>query len=289
MEKQLPQHTDRSASEPVFFFVSGPPKSGTTWLMRLIDAHPEAVCSGEGHFFDRVRPLFMKAFQEYQQLLELDTKLVFSGKPVYQPLRVSELDHLMRVFVTERLRARDPKGLARALGDKTPRNYFDLPALFGAFPKARLIFLMRDPRDVAVSLFGHMRRRINLGLSKEDGFERHKLLEAAVQHCRACKAAFDHVQTKRPGVALGLNYESLLSDTFNEYKQICLHLGLSTDPDTLTAAIEACDFRRLSGGRAPGQRDDNSFFTSGKSGSWREILTPEEAAFFDHAAPELLS
>lgn len=289
MSEQIKHHRNGIEAEPVFFFVSGPPKSGTTWLMRLIDAHPEAVCSGEGHFFDRVRPLFMKAFQEYQKLLELDAKLVFSGKPVYEPLRVSELDHLMRVFVTERLRARNPNGMARALGDKTPRNYHDLSALFAAFPKARLIFLMRDPRDVAVSLFGHMRRRINLGLSKEADFNRQKILEVSVQHCRACQTALSKVEAQRPGVAISLNYEALLNDTFEEYRKICAHLGLSEQPDVLTKAIEACDFRRLSGGRAPGQRDDNSFFTSGKSGSWREILTPEEAAFFERTAPELLT
>jgi hypothetical protein len=230
----------------------------------------------------------LKAFQEYQKLLELDNKLVFSGKPIYPPLKVSELDHLMRVFVTQRLRARDPDGSARAIGDKTPRNYHNLPALFAAFPKARLIFLMRDPRDVAVSLFGHMRRRINIGLSKEEDFNREQILQVAVQHCRACQGALNQVEAHSPGVALSLSYEDLLSDTFAQYKRICAHLGLNEDPDILTQAIDSCDFRRLSGGRAPGQRDDNSFYTSGKSGSWREILTADEAEFFERTAPELL-
>ncbi len=279
---------ESSAEDPLFFFVSGPPKSGTTWLMRLIDAHPQAVCSGEGHFFDRVRPLFLKAFEEYQSLLQLDADLVFSGKPVYAPLRVAELDQLMRVFVTQRLRQRDPEGRAHALGDKTPRNYHDLKGLFGAFPEARLIFLLRDPRDVAVSLFGHMHRRIKLGLSKEADFDRAQILQTAIGHCRACVAALERVETQAPGVALRLRYEDLLADTFGEYDRICAHLGLDRDPALLRQAIAACDFKRMSGGRAPGERDVNSFFTSGKSGSWREQLTPDEAAVFEREAPELL-
>ena len=35
------------------FFVCGAAKSGTTWLQRILDAHPETRCSGEGHFITR--------------------------------------------------------------------------------------------------------------------------------------------------------------------------------------------------------------------------------------------
>jgi hypothetical protein len=33
------------------FFVIGYQKSGTTWLMRMLDSHPEILCKGEGRFF----------------------------------------------------------------------------------------------------------------------------------------------------------------------------------------------------------------------------------------------
>ena len=31
----------------------GSGKSGTTWLLRLLDAHPEVLCRGEGRLFSR--------------------------------------------------------------------------------------------------------------------------------------------------------------------------------------------------------------------------------------------
>ncbi|MDQ3304184.1 MAG: sulfotransferase, partial [Actinomycetota bacterium] len=40
-----------SGGFPVFF-VLGYQKSGTTWLMHMLDAHPEILCRGEGRFFD---------------------------------------------------------------------------------------------------------------------------------------------------------------------------------------------------------------------------------------------
>src|SRR5215211_2387744 len=32
------------------FFVVGSPKSGTTWLMGMLNQHPEVLCQGEGWF-----------------------------------------------------------------------------------------------------------------------------------------------------------------------------------------------------------------------------------------------
>jgi len=37
---------------PVFFIV-GFAKSGTSWVARILDAHPEILCKGEGIFFGR--------------------------------------------------------------------------------------------------------------------------------------------------------------------------------------------------------------------------------------------
>ena len=257
--------------------------------MRLIDAHPEAVCSGEGHFFDRVYPMFRKAFEEYQRLLDLDNKLVFSGKPVYPPLREAELNALLRRFAINRLRLRDPGGKARALGDKTPGNFRDLKALFGAFPDARLIYINRDPRDSAVSLFGHMRRRIKLGLSREEEFNRDSLIRAACNNWLAGNRAAAQLRRQRPEILTELSYESLSADTFGGYQRVCRALGLSLDPDVLQDAVAACDFTRLSGGRKPGERDTASFYTSGESGGWRDLLTPDEARLVETLCAEFFA
>src|SRR5918997_2976388 len=40
------------ANTPAFFVV-GYQKSGTTWLMRMLDSHPEILCKGEGRPFGR--------------------------------------------------------------------------------------------------------------------------------------------------------------------------------------------------------------------------------------------
>lgn len=258
------------------FFVAGPPKGGTSWLMRLLDAHPEAACSGEGHYFDRFYPLLMKVFEDYQRVLQLDAKLVFSEKPVLAPVRKSHVTSMLRHFMLERFAEYDPDSRARAHGDKTPHNWKDMPTLFSTFPEAILIFINRDPRDAAVSLFGHAKRRQLYKMDPEGPIDRDKLIRAACGNWIGVNSSLATLQKERPERLVLVRYEDLLADTVTEYGRICAALGLSTDHDVLQAAVDACDFRKVSG-RKPGERDLTSFFTSGTSGNWQTQLSPSEA------------
>ena len=42
--------SSRAPMQPNLFFVLGAPKSGTTWLQYLLNAHPNISCRGEGLF-----------------------------------------------------------------------------------------------------------------------------------------------------------------------------------------------------------------------------------------------
>ena len=46
-------HAETAREDVPIFFVVGAPKSGTTWLRRMLDLHPEVLCHGEGRFFGR--------------------------------------------------------------------------------------------------------------------------------------------------------------------------------------------------------------------------------------------
>ena len=49
--RQSPDGSSYPGEEMEVFFVVGLAKSGTTWLMKTLDAHPEVLCKGEGRFF----------------------------------------------------------------------------------------------------------------------------------------------------------------------------------------------------------------------------------------------
>ncbi|HWI45457.1 MAG TPA: hypothetical protein VNT12_04725, partial [Rubrobacter sp.] len=48
--RRKPARRERGSKTPVFF-VTGVGKSGTSWLMRTLDGHPDILCKGEGRFF----------------------------------------------------------------------------------------------------------------------------------------------------------------------------------------------------------------------------------------------
>ena len=47
------------------FFVVGCQKSGTTWIERLLNQHPQVACEGEGHFCDTLIPVMQQALNYY--------------------------------------------------------------------------------------------------------------------------------------------------------------------------------------------------------------------------------
>jgi len=89
-------------AERRFFFVCGAPKSGTTWLQRVLDAHPQVQCSGEGHFIERFATPLAKVVRDYQNHMSLVAGRVYEGKPYYPPLEQSDFDRLVRGFITDR-------------------------------------------------------------------------------------------------------------------------------------------------------------------------------------------
>ena len=70
-------------AEKQLLFVCGAPKSGTTWLQRVLDAHPQIQCSGEGHFIERFTVLLAQVMRGYASHMGLVADRVYEGKPYY--------------------------------------------------------------------------------------------------------------------------------------------------------------------------------------------------------------
>ncbi len=164
----LPKTNDtpglRASGNPCLF-VGGCPRSGTTLLQRMLDHHPELAMANDSHFIPRAlettsREWYAAATRgESLPLTEELCSAVWNYHRFYRlGLKRSIFDAVVGQAATyQQLVAglfdafADLRGKPLA-GEKTPDYVVHFPLLAGLFPQARLIHMVRDGRNVALSL-----------------------------------------------------------------------------------------------------------------------------------------
>ncbi len=123
--------------------LAGNPRSGTTLLEQVLDAHPEIVSAEETEIFHNsaYMPLLRRLPDDAPIISALD-----SAPP--EVLRKSRADYFRDVGLFQG----EPIG-NRLLIDKNPSLSFLIPAFARIFPESKLIIALRDPRDVCLSCF----------------------------------------------------------------------------------------------------------------------------------------
>jgi hypothetical protein len=144
------------ASDPLPFIV-GSPRSGTTVLRLMLDAHPLLAIPPETHFLPAVLHLGSEGKALREEFFETIVR-----SPRWNDFHLSDRE------LKERLEAVEPFNRTQGLhtfygmyaerrnkplwGDKTPGYVLHLRLIAAALPNARFIHLIRDGRDVVASL-----------------------------------------------------------------------------------------------------------------------------------------
>ena len=253
------------------FFVCGSPKSGTTWLQRLLDAHPEVMCAGEGHFFDKLSQDIATVFRGYNQQQTIVAERVYEGKPYYSGAGQADLDFLMQGVVALMMARRGVAPNVRCIGDKTPRYTEHLASVWRIFPDSKVIHIIRDARDVVASSLHH---RLRAGFSDA-------LDQNAPSFNEVVRASTDswvtHIsKARRQGELratqyMEVRYEDLLSRPLESLTAVMAFLRVSEDVAYIKDCLDVADFKKLSG-REKGEEDKQSFFRKGIAGDWKNVL-----------------
>jgi hypothetical protein len=274
-------------AEKQIFFVCGAPKSGTTWLQRVLDAHPQIQCSGEGHFIERFSVPLAQVMRDYAGHMGLVADRVYEGQPYYPPLVQDDLDRLVRSFILSRLMTRDPGVEVHWIGDKTPRYTNNLPTLQRLFPHARFLNIVRDPRDVAMARM-HQARRADLAERVAEGTpERAQFIREGGEDWARCVAPIAQFMADRPGALHNLKYEDMIGDPAGEARKFFRFLGVRHDDALLAQVANLTSFEAQSG-RKPGEEHPTSFLRKGVAGDWIGRLEPEALQALDEACGDLM-
>jgi tetratricopeptide (TPR) repeat protein len=122
--------------------LTGFPRSGTTLLEQLLDAHPDLVSSEERDIIGREMFHSIACSRPDAPLLQ-----------VINQLSIDEIDRQRRqYFAGMEFLLGEPIG-GRLHLDKNPAYNLTIPRLLRVFPQTRLIVAIRDPRDVVLSCY----------------------------------------------------------------------------------------------------------------------------------------
>ena len=128
------EHFPEGKREPIprLAFLGGHPRSGTTLLEQVLDAHPGVAALDEPTaFLDVLQPEFHKS----------------------KELSSARLNTLRRLYTQALLREVGPAGTGKLLLDKNPSPTARLPLWLKVFPELRVLIALRDPRDVVLSCY----------------------------------------------------------------------------------------------------------------------------------------
>ena len=184
-------------------FLVGFPRSGTTLLEQVLAAHPDIVAMEERAC------LVDSAVEFFGSNAGLDRLAALSG---------AELEPWRQAYWKRVAEAGLSTSKAVFL-DKMPLNAVFLPLIAKLFPAAKILFALRDPRDVVLSCF---RRRFAMNA----GMYEFTSLETA---CAYYGAVMRLIQVYREKLALDLieaRHESLLGDFDGEAQLLCNFLGV---------------------------------------------------------------
>lgn len=205
---ELPTAEGVDDDRPVL--IVGMPRSGTTLVERMLDAHPE-VC-GVG---------------ELEALRDIAVAVASSAKVPTWLHTVPTLGRVAPAIGKTYLSAleRHVEGEPTRIVDKMPNNALHLGLVKVALPKARVIWCLRDDDDVALSCFS---KPMQAGLPWAGTVEGIRAWQAGLERLR------QHWQAHLGERMITVRYEDVVHDTEREARRLIEHLGLDWDPAVLS-------------------------------------------------------
>jgi sulfotransferase family protein len=287
------------------FFIFGHARSGTTLLVRLVRLHPEVHCNYQAHFFSR-KPLLksLVSTPEAEEWLTRKSNRWNEGRDLSPLVLRAAAD-----FVMEREAAREGK---RVVGDKSPLSSIHGQAvrdLVALYPDAKLLYLIRDGRDVLISerfrnfieesrFLGAEDRRIMEDLRKDpDGFAagRRSIFTETFIRRMANGWVTDVTEVEAEGRKLlgqgfwALRFEDLLHQPFETMSAVWRFLGAKRLGKSFGKNIEA-EMASNPDEEWQARRNEelSSFLTKGRTGNWRTLFSASDKALFKQIAGEML-
>ncbi|WP_193366797.1 sulfotransferase domain-containing protein [Pelagibius marinus] len=265
---------------PGILWLASYPKSGNTWMRAFL----------ANLILDAPEPLPLKHIGEACPSEPSEIWFEpFADKPVAE-LTAKEIAPL-RTRAQERVVSLNknvvPMKTHSYLGEDFGYPIFSMKATYGA------VYIIRDPRDVAVSAADHFGKTLDEMIAyMDDALATCAPMAGQIVH-ELQSSWSNHVESwtkwNHPRIFV-VRYEDLLVDPLDQFGRIAERFGISKDRARIEKAVEFSSFKQLQQleedqGFVERSIHSERFFRSGRSGGWQEKLTPAQARKIesDHA------
>ncbi len=276
-----------SRANPYVFLV-GTPRSGTTMLKRMINAHPLIAITRETHWIPdhfekqngvdaqgRITAGIVDALYGYHRFEQLKLDRERLEEMIAHKPHMTYAALVTLIFDLYGLRKHKP-----LVGDKTPCYVSKLPLLHALWPQAKFIHLIRDGRDVCLSMLNW--RMAHKDVGRFSTWERDPIVTTALWWKALVGIG------RQQGLALGSNqylevtYDSLVEKSeaecrrFAQFLNVDYHDSMHNYYLGRTQSAENMSANAAWLPPTPGMRN------------WRTEMFPEDVAKFEAAAGNLL-
>ena len=284
-------------ANPEIHFVISAPRSGSTWLAKALNHHPE-IFATEHRLFGQFCEMWKNNDGSTSPRITFDSYArAMAGHYFHDEMNLNAAEFQYRFqrgyinFLVSFARRRSGK---RVIVDKvTPyHGTTDLviQQIRQLLPESRIIQLVRDGRDVVTSgAFDWIRRedratdRKAFFIEQRDGmrldrFFDDQILTSWADHWQETTAPFQ----QDPGT-IQVRYEQMKQDQPTELLRIFSALGVEPDPGIAQRCSEESTFEKTTG-RSAGTHDPTAKARKGVAGDWRNYFTKADGTLFHRIA-----
>lgn len=275
-----------------FPFIVGVPRSGTSLLTQMLHSHPELAIPMETRFFPDVadccraaedpRDAFLEFIHSHQRWasFQIDDRVFRDRVARLEPFDIGEALRLVYSMYAGRM------GKSR-WGDKSPSHVDAMTMIQEVLPEAHFIHLIRDGRDVALSV-------------KDLWFGPSTIEDAATWWSLHLWRARGQVENLHHYYEV--RYEDLVLSPEETLRQLCDFVDLRWDPAMLNypekhkERIAEADLTRPADARERQKTENRPHFNeligkppqTDRVAVWRREMAPEDQRQFDDIAGDLL-
>lgn len=287
--------------EPQLTWIFGSPRSGSTWLLLMLARHEAVVPVNEPLIGWYLGPFLCDLPGFSAPALDLEN---FTLRRVQQTKRDQffaqqfsdiwrpEFARMMRKrFHAHASRSNSPVPLnKRCVVIKEPNGSQSADMIMSVLPQARLLFLLRDGRDVvdselAANKEGSWVSRGFPGVVGVSASERRDFVIQSAYKWLWRTAVVQRAYRDHPGPKLLIRYEDLLAEPDRHVRQIFDWMGLAISDERLRNLTAENAFDQT----PTKERGPDGFFRAAIPGLWRQNLSADEqAAITELLAPKLI-